>query len=745
MGISGLLPLVKEAINHSAHIRNYSGKRVAVDGYAWLHKAVFTCAVELAKGQPTDKWIGHMMSLLKVLLDHQIHTTLVFDGADLPAKQGTEDSRALKRQTALSRAQMLEKEGKSAEAYTSYSQAVDVSPFMAAHFIRVLRASHPQVQVLVAPFEADAQLSYLIRQGHVDAIISEDSDCIPYGCENIIFKLSRDGSCSSLCLSDLQSTFIKGFDLRKFDKDMLQILCTAAGCDYLNSVKNFGIKKAHGMVTRHKTATRLLRAMRISGLLPLKLASLPAPAAEVGTSHSTSSGAVAGEAPVVGASGMIGKVSSEVDRSSLSHPSRRTNTTASDPGPRVSPSLLQYEFDFFRALCTFKYQVVFDPISRCTVHLEPLNFAALPLCLQHLVLPSEREDSIVVSARLSHFGTILEPEVAAGIADGLLDPVSKQPFDFSGVGGGAAGLTMAKTSASASASGNTSRSWQRTRGAKADSRPPPQKTTMHTYFSATSKAPSTGTAQEQAGSKAVGPHSSGTGSSKSGLGALAGLGPPLKKGHSTKKAGSNANSGSGSPPSSRKRKSEGAASQSAAAYLVSTRKIQAQSDQSNKSNKVPKASSSRFFGGTNSKAGEGPGALATLEIWGDLEVNPKSTSVALREIKDLREREAMERLEGGHVSPSTDFNLDRFRNPAASSPLRVPLPAAPAATRVTSDNTASTPSSLFNYSEDISPQSAHSARRSSPRKPVEKRSSKIQSETESKKRGFFDDFRFTGT
>ena len=93
MGISGLLPLVKDAINYSAHIREYCGQRVAVDGYAWLHKAVYTCAVELAKNQSTDKWINHVLIMLQMLLDHQVSVTLVFDGANLPAKQKTEDDK----------------------------------------------------------------------------------------------------------------------------------------------------------------------------------------------------------------------------------------------------------------------------------------------------------------------------------------------------------------------------------------------------------------------------------------------------------------------------------------------------------------------------------------------------------------------------------------------------------------------------------------------------------------------------
>jgi exonuclease 1 len=41
---------------------------------------------------------------------------------------------------------------------------------------------HEGIEVVVAPYEADAQLAYLALTGNVDAVITEDSDLLPYGC-----------------------------------------------------------------------------------------------------------------------------------------------------------------------------------------------------------------------------------------------------------------------------------------------------------------------------------------------------------------------------------------------------------------------------------------------------------------------------------------------------------------------------------------------------------------------------------
>ena len=41
------------------------------------------------------------------------------------------------------------------------------------------------IQYIVAPFEADAELAYLSTSGHVDAVLTEDSDLLAYGCKKV--------------------------------------------------------------------------------------------------------------------------------------------------------------------------------------------------------------------------------------------------------------------------------------------------------------------------------------------------------------------------------------------------------------------------------------------------------------------------------------------------------------------------------------------------------------------------------
>ncbi len=41
------------------------------------------------------------------------------------------------------------------------------------------------VEYIVAPYEADAQLYFLEREGYVDGIITEDSDLLVFGCKHV--------------------------------------------------------------------------------------------------------------------------------------------------------------------------------------------------------------------------------------------------------------------------------------------------------------------------------------------------------------------------------------------------------------------------------------------------------------------------------------------------------------------------------------------------------------------------------
>ena len=229
------------------------------------------CAAELGMGKETDSYIRYCLARIEVLVSHDVKKLImVFDGGPLPSKEGTEMERAASRARNHELARRLMREGKVEAARGAFAKSVDVSPQMAARVIGAMKArwgdSGEQVDWLVAPYEADAQLGYLARQGIADVIISEDSDNLPYGVERVCFKW--DGQCGEqVLLSEvlaMRGGSAGSLDFTGWSHDMLLYMCVLSGCDYLPSVPGVGVKAAHKLVARHRDPKQLLRALRFA-------------------------------------------------------------------------------------------------------------------------------------------------------------------------------------------------------------------------------------------------------------------------------------------------------------------------------------------------------------------------------------------------------------------------------------------------------------------------------------------------
>ncbi|EQC40377.1 hypothetical protein SDRG_02276 [Saprolegnia diclina VS20] len=264
MGISGLLPQLK-SITSPTTLRQYRGKTVAVDGYCWLHRGVYSCSQELCLGQESDKYIKYFMERVEHLLTCGVIPYIVFDGGYLPMKKLKEDERRSSRDKHRQSGLEFLQQKKYDLARQCFVKAVDVSPFMAHRVIECLKKRN--VQYVVAPYEADAQMAYLARNGLVDAVISEDSDCLPFGCSTVLFKMDQAGHVDEIQLSNLAKN--KGLSFVGFNDDMFLDMCIMSGCDYVASIPGLGVKKSHGLLQRYGSWRKVVRALRIESKLKI--------------------------------------------------------------------------------------------------------------------------------------------------------------------------------------------------------------------------------------------------------------------------------------------------------------------------------------------------------------------------------------------------------------------------------------------------------------------------------------------
>ncbi|NXH23572.1 EXO1 Exonuclease, partial [Bucco capensis] len=238
MGIQGLLQFIKEAAEPT-HVKKYKGQTVAVDTYCWLHKGAYACAEKLARGEPTDIYVAFCMKLVDMLLSFGIKPILVFDGCTLPSKKEVEKARREKRQASLLRGKQLLQEGRLSEARECFGRSVNVTHVMAHEVIKAARARG--VDCIVAPYEADAQLAYLNKTGMVQAIITEDSDLLAFGCKKVFLKIDKFGNGLEIDQARLGNCKQLG---NVFTEERFRYMCILSGCDYLSSIHGIGLAKA---------------------------------------------------------------------------------------------------------------------------------------------------------------------------------------------------------------------------------------------------------------------------------------------------------------------------------------------------------------------------------------------------------------------------------------------------------------------------------------------------------------------
>ena len=122
---------------------------------------------------------------------------------------------------------------------------------------------------VVAPYEADAQLAYLERIGLVDAILTEDSDLLVFGCKQVLFKLDAVAA-TVTCISRTDFAAVSGaspggISLLGWSDVQFRQMAILSGCDYLPSIPGVGLKTAWMLLRKCKTVQSAVRALALEG------------------------------------------------------------------------------------------------------------------------------------------------------------------------------------------------------------------------------------------------------------------------------------------------------------------------------------------------------------------------------------------------------------------------------------------------------------------------------------------------
>jgi 5'-3' exonuclease len=278
MGISNLNKFLRNncpQIYEEIHISEYSYKKVAIDISLYLCKFKTVCG---------DRWLSAFINLISCLRKNEVHCVFIYDSGCVPEKEPERRERALQREKIKEKVFKLEEalekfhltgeidnilielNKKNNEAPKSLlhkkeehinmhliesciikmkSQIIDISPKdfrLTKELFKILN-----VPFFHAPLEAETTCSDLCKRGLVDAVLSEDTDVLAYGCPVFLSKINTtDGTCIRIKYPDM-------LDALSLQTNEFLDLCIMCGTDYNKNIYKIGPEKAYKYIKKHSS------------------------------------------------------------------------------------------------------------------------------------------------------------------------------------------------------------------------------------------------------------------------------------------------------------------------------------------------------------------------------------------------------------------------------------------------------------------------------------------------------------
>lgn len=253
MGIRNLNKFIKENISNGytkININDLEDKVVAIDTSLILYQFLIAIKTTDDLKNKDGKITCHIHAILtKVLtyLKKRIYPIFVFDGKAPEIKTKTLQHRSqikkkaeenLKNDICLTdeeKKKMLKRSLKITEQ--QITECKEILSILGIPYIE-------------SPTEADPQCAYLVKEGIADSVISDDMDLLAFGTSKLIRGKSNKLEIYNLniILKELKLTY-----------DEFVELCILFGCDYCNTIKKIGVKRAYELILKHKNIESIIK------------------------------------------------------------------------------------------------------------------------------------------------------------------------------------------------------------------------------------------------------------------------------------------------------------------------------------------------------------------------------------------------------------------------------------------------------------------------------------------------------
>lgn len=225
----------------STHVSDVDIKSVAFDMSCFIHKSKYANNCSIIED---DKGTDFLYSLYGFVVNflHLNAIYLVFDGKTPEHKLQEFNERRKGFEAKKEKAKLLMKSKNETERTRGRMLLIEtLETRTLTQMVVDYFKNMPNIFLVFAEYEADAELANMSLSGKVDTIVTEDSDLIVYGCNSIIFKLKRTGECqyynrSQCCVEYESSRFEFKCGIADF-KGFVEF-CVMCGCDYYKGIKN---------------------------------------------------------------------------------------------------------------------------------------------------------------------------------------------------------------------------------------------------------------------------------------------------------------------------------------------------------------------------------------------------------------------------------------------------------------------------------------------------------------------------
>ncbi|KAM0681806.1 Elongation of fatty acids protein 2 [Glugoides intestinalis] len=264
MGIKQLSKLIKEKCKKAIITRKsqyYSSSKIAIDASLALYQfliAVRSGGSTLGYGDSTTSHLVGIFYRTIKMVENGIVPVYVFDGK-APAMKAIElQKRSERRQKAEKEMESAKLDNDQEEAEKHKKRTVKVEETHVNDSKKLLKLMG--IPFVDAASESEAYCAFLCKQGAVKAVATEDMDALCFGTP-ILLRNMNASQAKKLDIDEYRLEFVlKELELTM---DSFIDMCILMGCDYCDTIKGIGYKRAYELIKNHGTIEKIIEFERL--------------------------------------------------------------------------------------------------------------------------------------------------------------------------------------------------------------------------------------------------------------------------------------------------------------------------------------------------------------------------------------------------------------------------------------------------------------------------------------------------